>query len=200
MFHIKKSQWPILIVNLIAFAIFTTAFLSRENYEFVIYVFVILFFLLLILATNKKVEYPNDVLWGLTAWAILHMGGGGISIGGTRLYDLILIPISSTYEVLKYDQFVHMVGFFVTTLVVFHVLRPLLKPDLDKWWALSIVVVMAGLGFGALNEIVESSATVFAPETGVGGYINTSLDLVSNFIGAILAMVLIRIRRKKPGD
>jgi uncharacterized membrane protein YjdF len=76
---------------------------------------------------------------------------------------------------------------------MFYVLKPLLKPKLDGYWALSIVVIMAGLGIWALNEIVEFIATLIVAETGVGGYINTSLDLVSDLVGAIIAMFLIRV-------
>ncbi|MBI4831526.1 MAG: DUF2238 domain-containing protein [Candidatus Lindowbacteria bacterium] len=142
-------------------------------------------------------NYPNDVLWGLTLWALLHMSGGGLYIGGVKLYEIILVPISNEYEIFRYDQFVHIVGFGVATLVMYHLVRPLLKPDVNSSAALSIVVVMAGLGVGALNEIIEFTATVLVPETGVGGYVNTSLDLVSDLLGAILALVVIKMRRPR---
>ena len=45
---------------------------------------------------------------------------------------------------------------------------------------------MIGLGFGGLNEIIEFGATVISPNTGVGGYVNTALDLVADLIGALL--------------
>ena len=61
---------------------------------------------------------------------------------------------------------------------------------------MSIVVVMGGLGIGALNEILEFLVTVVVPKTGVGGYINTSLDLVSDLIGAIIAMIIIYFRER----
>ena len=61
--------------------------------------------------------------------------------------------------------------------------------------ALSIVVVMAGLGVGGLNEIIEFIATVIMPETGVGGYVNTSLDLVADLIGALIALIYIRLQK-----
>ena len=92
----------------------------------------------------------------------------------------------------------HVVGFGVATLLMYHLLRPLLKKDLCRWTALSIVVVMAGLGVGALNEIIEFLATVLLPETGIGGYVNTSLDLVADFIGAILALLVIRMQNFLP--
>ena len=199
--YLKKEQKPILIVNIIALIIFSIIFLSRKNYEFMIYIGVIVFFLFLILNTNKKVNYPNGVLWGLTLWSILHMSGGGIFINGQKLYELIILPlVGDPYYIFKFDQFVHIVGFWVATLVFYYLLRPLLKKDIKKGIALSIVLVMAGLGAGALNEIIEFTATVITTETGVGGYENTALDLVSNFIGAIGAVIYIRIKEKKHKD
>jgi uncharacterized membrane protein YjdF len=193
---LKKDQVPILLVNGIALALFTILFAFRKNYEFLLYVGVIIFFLILILATNRRVEYPNSVLWGLTAWALLHMSGGGLYIRSVKLYEIILIPISQTYSIFRYDQFVHIVGFGVATLVMYELLRPLLRNDLNKRVALSIVVIMAGLGVGALNEIIEFLATVFVPETGVGGYVNTALDLVSDLVGAVAAMAFIHLQRR----
>jgi uncharacterized membrane protein YjdF len=87
------------------------------------------------------------------------------------------------------------VGFGVATFVMYLLIKPLLIDNIKGWTALSIVVVMAGLGVGALNEIVEFAATVLVPETGVGGYINTSLDLVADLVGAIGALIFIRVRR-----
>lgn len=109
----------------------------------------------------------------------------------------MIIPIvGQPYNIFKYDQFVHIVGFGVATLALYYLLKPLIKKDNKKWVALSIVVVMAGLGAGALNEIIEFIATVIVPETGVGGYENSSLDLISNLIGAIVAMTYIIIKDK----
>ncbi|MEK6848415.1 MAG: DUF2238 domain-containing protein [Nanoarchaeota archaeon] len=192
---LKKSQFPILIVNVLAILIFSLLFIKQKNYEFIIYVGVIVFFLLLILFTNSRVNYPNSILWGLTLWAVLHMSGGGLYPGGTRLYEIILIPISTAYEVFKYDQFVHIIGFGVATLAMYAVLKPKLKPIHGKWVALGIIIVMAGLGVGALNEMLEFLATILAPETGVGGYVNTSLDIVADLIGALLAFAYIRLRK-----
>lgn len=194
---LKKEQFPILIVNVLALAIFVVVFLSRQNYEFLIYVGVIIFFLILILATNRKVVYPLSVLWGLTAWSILHMSGGGIFIQGKRLYEVILIPlVGAPYHIFKYDQFVHIVGFGVATILMYYLLKPSLISAKKRWVSLFIVVAMAGLGVGALNEIIEFIATVFAPQTGVGGYENTALDLVANLIGAIVAVAYLRRTEK----
>lgn len=195
---LKEGQWKIFIVNLFYLAIALFIFLGRENYEFVMYIGVIVFFLILILLTNNKVDYPNSVLWALTFWGILHMLGGGLLLkGGTmRLYELMFFTLSEKYSVFRYDQFVHIVGFAVATLVMYGVLKPNLKNKVG-WWSLGIVVAMAGLGVGALNEIIEFFAVVIMPETGVGGFINTSMDLVSDFAGAVLAMLWIRAKKGK---
>lgn len=190
---IRKDQFPILITIVVMLLVFSVYYFVIKNYEFIMYIFVIVFFLVLILFTNNKVNYSNTSLWGLTIWGTLHMAGGGIPVKGDVLYKLILIPI--TESIFRYDQFVHIIGFGVATLIMFELLKPKLKP-IKYWTAISIVVVMAGLGIGAVNEIIEYVATLLAPETGVGGYDNTLLDLISDLIGALFALFVIRWREE----
>jgi len=162
------------------------------------YIGVIIFFLILIIFTNKKVYYPQSVLYGLTLWAAMHMIGGGIYIGGKKVYEIILLPlVGDPYSILRYDQVVHIIGFGVATLLMYYLIKPLLLQPIEKKTSLAIVVIMAGLGVGAVNEILEFIATVVVPETGVGGYINTSLDLVSDLIGAIFAYLFLTIQSNK---
>ncbi len=193
---LSKKLYPILAVNILALLGFSTLFFARENYEFILYIAVIVFFLFLILFTNKKIGFSLSVLWGLTIWGILHMSGGGMMIGDHVLYAQILLPISESYQILKYDQLIHAYGFGLSTLVVYELLKPLLKETHGKWVRLGIVIVMAGTGLGALNEVIEFFATVIMPETGVGGYVNTGLDLVFNLIGATIVGVFI-LRKEK---
>lgn len=188
--RVHVAPLAVLLSVLVPFSVY---FGYRKNYEFLLYVAVIVFFLVVIALTNDRVRYPLSIIWGLVAWAILHMCGGGIPVGDGVLYSVMLLPISDKVPILRYDQFVHIVGFGVATLLMYHLLRPLLRPDLRHWTALSIVVVMAGLGVGGLNEIIEFVATVIMPETGVGGYVNTCLDLVADLVGAVLAMVALRL-------
>jgi len=191
---LKKDQVPILIVLIIMLLPFAVYYISIWNYEFLAYIGVILFFFVVILFTNRKVQYSNTVLWGLTFWGFLHMAGGSFKIGGSRLYDLMLIPV--TEQIFRYDQFVHIIGFGVATIVMYEVIRPKLKMNPKKWTAISIVVIMAGLGIGAVNEIIEFFAAVLISNTGVGGYTNTSLDLVSDLIGACCAMFIVWLKER----
>jgi uncharacterized membrane protein YjdF len=191
---IRPGHIVLLIINIALLIAFGTSFLLKRNYEFIIYVGVIVVCLALIVVSFFKITYSYATLTGLTIWSMMHMAGGGIYINGVRLYDIILIPLSQTYPILRYDQVVHIFGFAVATLMMFDLLRPLLKENLQHFIALSVVVMMAGLGVGAFNEIVEALVAAIVPQAGVGGYVNTALDLIADLIGAILAMVFIKWR------
>jgi hypothetical protein len=186
----------LLAINVILLVAFGTSFLMRKNYEFLIYVGAIVVCLAVISISFFNVRYSIATLVGLTAWSLLHMAGGGVYINGVRLYDIILIPLSQTYPILRYDQVVHIFGFAAATLTMFDLLRPLLIPG-QHFIALSIVVIMAGLGVGAFNEIVEALVAATIPQAGVGGYVNTALDLISDLIGATLAFMFIKRRYLK---
>lgn len=195
---LRPGQLPVLIVNLIAIIGFSLIFLSRGNMEFLMYVGVIIFFLVLILFTNHRVFYPLPVLWGLTLWAIMHMAGGGVIVNGAVLYKLMLFEwIGEPYHILKYDQLIHTIGFAVATMLAYYLLKPHLSKSPWQSTTVLLIVVMAGLGLGALNEIVEFTATVLVPETNVGGYVNTALDLVFNLLGALLALLILWFVDKK---
>jgi hypothetical protein len=103
--------------------------------------------------------------------------------------SLWLIP-----DRLKYDQVVHAYGFGVTTWICWLGLQATLSgagKDAIPTAGRLVLVWAAGQGFGALNEVIEFAATLLVPETNVGGYLNTGWDLVSNLVGATLAVVLI---------
>lgn len=165
----KKSEVPILLVNLIYILAFGSLSLLRLNYEFVIYCAVIVLFLLLICVFQRRIQFDCCTLWGLTLWGFLHMAGGHLFIGGTRLYDQILLPVWSKYGILKYDQFVHVLGFGVATLVCFHLLRPHLKAEVRSWAVLSVLAALMGMGLGAFNEVIELLVVWVVPQSGVGG-------------------------------
>ena len=181
------------ILNLIGFGIY---YISKLNYEFVIYLAVVLGASLFIAISRRWIRYPFFVLWGLTVWAILHMAGGAFYFNGTRLYDVIFINMSSKLPILRYDQIVHMWGYGISTIFCFYLLLPFLKPsryDIRLW----IVVMMAGLGVGAVNEILEFFVVLLVPESGVGDYVNTSLDLIADLIGATLAGIGMSVKNNR---
>ena len=186
-----QKERPILYTNIAYLTIFALYALIQKNYEFIFYISIVLFFIILIFIKNKKLKLTPGVLWGLSFWGLIHMMGGNIPVNGSVLYNLQLIPV-----VLKYDQFVHAFGFGVTTVVGYQLLAPYLKKEVN-WTTISVLLVMVGLGAGALNEILEFIATVIVPETNVGGYVNTSLDLIFNLFGALIAIFWLKLQRKK---
>lgn len=185
----------IIAVNVASLLVFAAIFISRQSYEFIGYIIALVIFMALVLVSLQRIRYSIGLLWGLTIWSLLHLSGGGISIAGRKLYTTMLIPFNS--EILRYDQVVHAFGFFVATLLVYELVKFSYPVLIQHKIAMGIVIVMAGLGLGALNEIFEFIATVLVPDTSVGGYVNTSLDLVADLLGALLAWVVVLAREKK---
>jgi uncharacterized membrane protein YjdF len=193
----KRQKWLLVAFNAVYVSGFALYFLSIRNYEFLLYVAVIVFFFALVLLTIKRSKLPAFVLWGLSLWGLLHMAGGGVRIGDHVLYAQHLVPIAGEGEafILKYDQVVHAFGFMVATLVAFYLLRPHLSARAN-WKVIYPVVAAAGMGLGALNEIVEFVPVAMGYRTGVGGYFNNALDLVFNGIGALVAVAIIHLARR----
>lgn len=178
----------LIAVNILLLVGFGFAFMQRGNTEFMIYIGVTTFFLLVVGATLRNVGYSRGTLIGLTIWSAMHLAGGGIVVGEGRLYDVMLFPLTDALPIFRYDQLVHIIGFGAATLLMHALIAGSLRPEARNPISLSIVVVMAGLGVGALNEIIEFSVSLLLEDNGVGGYVNTSLDLVADLIGAVLAM------------
>jgi len=173
--------------------------LLRGNSEFLFYVAVMLVLMGLVWAVNRSVGLSMGALWALSLWGLAHMAGGlvvvpegwPVNAESRVLYSLWLIPGR-----LKYDHLVHAYGFGVTTWVCWQGLKSAVRKRSGSApapaFGLLTLAAAAGLGFGALNEVIEFVATLTMPETNVGGYINTGWDLVANTVGAVTAVVLIR--------
>ncbi|MGE0378789.1 MAG: hypothetical protein AB7Q45_25585 [Planctomycetaceae bacterium] len=198
--------------HIIALLAFNAAYLLAStvvavragNGEFAFYLVVMLLLGAAVLIVHRRVNLSLDVLWGLSLWGLAHMAGGLVPVpaewpinGDIRvLYSLWLVP-----DLLKYDHVVHAYGFGVTTWLCWEGLRRILADRQDEPVAsvrptpgMLVLAAAAGMGFGAMNEVVEFIATLTMPETNVGGYNNTGWDLVSNLTGCILAAILIRFR------
>lgn len=194
---VLKRYWFLILFNLAYVAAFGIYYVSIRNYEFLWYVAVLVFFLALILATLPKTQFDKTILWGLSIWGLLHMAGGGVRVGSGVLYQIPIVHLFGAGDslVFKFDQFVHLFGFGIATFVFYHLLKAYLGPNIN-WKVLNPLIVIGGMGVGALNEIIEFVAVVALSQTGVGGYYNTSLDLVFNTVGAIIAVIWINLRQK----
>ncbi|MCK4589320.1 MAG: DUF2238 domain-containing protein [Nanoarchaeota archaeon] len=173
---------------------FTIISVLKQNYEFLYYAMIMTVLILIAIFYHKKLHLPNYILGGLSLVGVLHLMGGFLFIGSTRLYDFWLIP-----GIFKYDNLVHLVGIFVVTILAYN----LLYPHLDKKikhnkFLLSLLLVLIALGVGAFNEILELVVVVFLPAAhGIGGYFNNVLDLLFGLLGSIFAALLIVYWKKK---
>lgn len=171
--------------------------LARGNLEFLFYIAVMLILIGVVWAAHRHIGLSGGTLWALSVWGLAHMAGGLLVVPESWpvqsqsrvLYTLWLIPGR-----LKYDQVVHAYGFGVTTWVCWQGLRAAIRRragEVTPTFGLLVLAAAAGIGFGALNEVIEFVATLLLPETNVGGYRNTGWDLVANLTGAALAASLI---------
>lgn len=190
--RLNRLEWTVLGFTVLYLLPFTGLALTRSNYEFLLYSAVVMVLLAWIVWKQPTVKFEPAILWGLSAWGLLHMAGGNLRVGDGVLYSVQLVP-----RLLRYDQLVHAFGFGVATLVCFHILRPFLREDAARWRTLAVLVVLMGSGLGAINEIVEYVAVLIMPETNVGGYDNAMMDLVFNLIGGIAAACWLTWRRRR---
>ncbi len=198
---IKPAEKAVAAFVILYLVVFSAWFFSIGNFEFIIYIVTMLVLLGLIGSTLRVGEYPPAMLWALAGWGLLHCAGGGVPVGDQVLYGVQVIPILGNGEtemtLLKYDQLVHALGFGITAWVLWHVLTRH-YPDTRHSWTAYAFPALASMGLGAVNEIIEFSAVVAVQDTGVGGYVNTALDLCFNGAGALIAVLIIGWTERTP--
>ncbi len=184
-----KIKKPLLFSALLV-VVFLVLAIVQQNYEFLLYAGVLLVLVYLLHATDHLFGYKKVALWGFAIWILLHLLGGFASINGVRLYDyMILSIVGEPYNILKYDQFVHLFCYGVMGLLMTSIVDTIATQKTNHW-VLGVVAVLAAIGVGSLNEVIEFATVVLFESTGVGGYTNTAIDLVTNLIGAIIGVVV----------
>lgn len=200
----KPRLWPVATFTALYLVAALLYAVSRGNFEFLIYIVVMLMLIGVVWIVHGNVNLSAGALWGLSAWGLAHMAGGLVPVpdswpinGEIRvLYSWWIVP-----DFLKYDHIVHAYGFGVATWVCWQSLVAAMASrgtTIGPTAGLLTLTACAGIGLGALNELVEFAATLLVPETNVGGYLNTGWDLVSNLVGALIAVTLIRWHAREP--
>ena len=172
----------------------------RGNTEFIFYGVVMVILIALVVWADRRVRFSRPVLWGLAIWGLLHMAGGNVPVGtNAEGKPIVLYSFRPWAGFLRYDQAVHIFGFFIATLACWEALRAGVRPlgALRPTPGVVFGVVLMGMGLGALNEVVEFAADQSLESTNVGGYENTGWDLVCNTAGCAAAGVLIWARRRR---
>ena len=193
--------WPLMVFTLAYLVAAVAGALASGNKEFLIYIAVMVVLIAAALGVNWRVDLSNGLLWCLSVWGLLHMAGGLLPVpaswpidGDNRvLYSWWLVPGK-----LKYDQVVHAYGFACATWGSWQCLQMGIakragvdRSQVQPALGFMVLCAVAGMGLGALNEVIEFTATLTVPETNVGGYVNTGWDLVSNMVGSSTAAVFI---------
>jgi uncharacterized membrane protein YjdF len=193
----RKIEWAILWFNIIYLILFAIHFFQRGNFEFIWYIFIMIILIAIFSILHKKYNFSTWTLVGLSVWGIAHMFGGSTLLGEPRVYARILFPIFTTGDttLFRYDHLLHFYFYVVMTSVIYQIAKNYFKPN-SNWFVISLLVILASMGVGAFNEIIEFLPVLFLSDTGVGGYFNVAWDIVFNTLGAIIAMIYITLKRK----
>lgn len=129
---------------------------------------------------EARIGLGSSLLWTLSLWGLMHLAGGILLVGPDEqpLYFAWVVD-----DLLRYDQVVHAYGTACATMVAARItVRWLKVPRITV--AVATLLAFAGLGAGAIGEVVEFLYTRIRPETNVGDYANNGWDLVFDLIGA----------------
>lgn len=163
-------------------------FLQSLNFEFIVYVVVLLGIFAGIMSIQSRVHFPTWLLWLLSFWGLMHVLGGSFPTSDGVLFAYRIYPfvdLGGEFYILKYDQFVHLYLYGVVAVMSYHLIRYKLLPK-GQNTLVFLLAVMASVGVSGMNEIMEFFISLTV-QNGVGGYVNTMLDMCFNFTGAVVA-------------
>ena len=190
---------PVYAFTGIYIAVFSAVSIAAGTPGLAVYLALMAVLVPVLYRVHRHFPFGAGLAWAFSAWGLVHMTGGLVPIPGgwsgegarSVLYSWWLIP-----GYLKYDQVVHAYGFGITTWLCWHILEGALRSPggspLRPTPALLMLCAAGGMGFGALNEVVEFIFTLVEPETNVGDYTNIGWDLVANLVGSLVAVVIIQ--------
>jgi len=195
----KKIQRWILILTLAYVIGFGIYYIMAKNYEFMWYLVIMFIIIGLVIKLHSKFKFSTGLLAGASIWGLMHMAGGSLKFGGKALYsnmviDFNIVEFAGT-PIFKFDQLAHFYCYIVVTLILFYIFKDYLKRGRSKI-GVSALLVLAAMGVGALNEILEFLPVLLLEETGVGDYYNTMWDIVFNTFGAIVAVIYLNFKKK----
>ena len=190
----RLKQFLILGFTIVYVVFFTIFGLIRKDYAFLYNTVIIVFVGCLIFAFKNNVVLKNNSLFGLSLLGFFHFFGGNIYFNSIRIYDTWFFN-----GLFRYDNFMHLFGIFIVALICYDLILPSLKKKTEKHhFYFGLIIILISVGVGAFNEIIELIAVIFfgAAEQ-IGDYMNNALDILYNFIGAILATIFIFWHEKK---
>lgn len=188
---LRPGELPLVAASIAGLALVAVVAVSTGGGEFLFYIAVVALLMVIVTLIHRRYSLTLPMLWALWLWAALHMAGGLVPLPAPTgvLYNFWLIPGR-----LKFDQVVHAYGFGVTAWVAWRVLVQWgrFTPSQSTHGVLLAGSALIAMGLGALNEVIEFTATKLVANTNVGDYQNNAWDLVFNMLGAVTSVLLIR--------
>ncbi|HEU0129822.1 MAG TPA: hypothetical protein VFQ85_02385 [Mycobacteriales bacterium] len=135
-------------------------------------------------SVDRTIGFSDAALWLLVLTGTLHLCGGLLPNPAGRgvAYEWWLVP-----GMLRFDQLVHLIGSVSATVVSWQIAGSWLDLRRTPPRVQATIAALAGLGKGALNEVLEFLIAVRLPRQHVGGYENTGWDLVFDVAGCVAA-------------
>lgn len=193
--NLTLAQKALLGINVLSVVGFGLYYVRSFNYEFIAYAVSIVFIIVLLYSTLHLTRFPTYIIAGVTIWGILHMMGGSVPTPDGIFYKYHIVTLfdgGGDFYILKMDQVIHAFLYGFVALMFYHLLREVVGIRTHGVFV-GFVAVFAAAGFSIVNEIIEFIAAVTLPETGVGGYENTVLDLIFNLSGALIAILVYKM-------
>ncbi len=187
-FLFKQKNNLILIFTVAYLLAFTVNALIEQNFEFLYYTVMMVILIFLVLHINKFLHLAFFIILNISILGFLHLFAGNFYIQDLRLYDFYIIP-----GIFRYDNFVHIYATFIGTLTIYSLLSNFIDERIKRrYFVFSSILILIGMGLGAVVELIEFSAVLFLDASNqVGDYYNNAFDLFFNTIGASLAMVVV---------
>ena len=198
----KSGRIFVLLFTLLYIAGAGVYFLTSGVKEFTFYLLVLIVLVGVVAWTLPRTKLPTWSLWLLSILGLLHALGGGVKVHGDVLYNYVLIPIVNNgvngITLWRFDQLVHPYGTAIAAIIIYFFIARHAK--LPRLWMV-VIAALAAMGLGSINEVIEFGTKLTIPNTDVGGYNNTAIDLCSNMIGAMIGGAFAALRwGKKPPE
>ncbi len=194
----SKKELAVILFSALYLILWGLYFLQDLNFEFVIYVGVIIVLFAGVFGTLKTTQFPTWMLWMFSFWGLLHVLGGAVHIADGVLFAYKIYPFmdyGGDFYILKYDQIVHFYLYMLVAIMAHHVLS--YRFNIPKTsFLLALSAVLISVGVSSLNEIMEFLIAISLENNGVGGYENAMLDLIFNLSGAVVGILLLKCIKK----
>jgi len=153
---------------------------AANIHEFFIYASVIITIITISWYKFRYLNVKASLLILIEIGILMHFSGAFVEVDGHRLYD-------SRFFDIRFDKFVHFINAFIASYITIYIF---LKRGFENSRFMLLVVLMSVLGLGGVVEVLEFIVTLTVEHNGVGAYNNNMLDLSSNFLGALFAVLL----------